>query len=100
MGLAPPEVVRAATDEYIKSQNVVSNWIEERCDIGYGLKALSNDLYGDFKQWAHNCGEENLKQVDFNKALEDLGYCKRATNIGKVWDGLKPRSDGSNGFEP
>jgi putative DNA primase/helicase len=100
IGLAPPEVVRAATDEYIKSQNVVSNWIEERCDTGYRLKALSNDLYGDFKQWAHNCGEENLKQVDFNKALEDLGYCKRATNIGKVWDGLKPRGDGSNCFEP
>jgi putative DNA primase/helicase len=100
IGLDPPEVVRAATDEYINSQNVVSNWIEERCDTGYGLKALSNDLYGDFKQWAHNCGEENLKQVDFNKALEDLGYCKRATNIGKVWDGLKPRGDGSNGFEP
>jgi len=102
IGLDPPPVVRAATDEYIKSQNVVSNWIDERCDAAYGLKALSNDLYADFKSWVHNCGEEGLKQADFNKALEELGYSKRPTKIGKVWDGLKLRAegDGSDGFEP
>jgi putative DNA primase/helicase len=102
IGLDPPAVVRAATDEYIKSQNVVSNWIDERCDAAYGLRALSNDLYADFKSWAHNCGEEGLKQADFNKALEELGYSKRPTKIGKVWDGLKLRAegDGSDGFEP
>jgi putative DNA primase/helicase len=100
IGLDPPLVVRAATDEYIKSQNVVNNWIEERCNTGHGVKALSNDLYADFKSWVHQCGEESLKQADFNKALEELGYSNRKTNTGRVWNGLKLRSDGLDGFEP
>jgi putative DNA primase/helicase len=100
IGLDPPAVVRAATEEYIQSQNTVSNWIEERCDTGYGLRAFSNELYADFKHWAHNTGEDSLKQADFNKALEDLEYSKKRSNIGIVWDGLKLRSEGSSGFQP
>jgi putative DNA primase/helicase len=100
IGLDPPPVVRDATDEYIRSQNTVGNWIEERCDIGHGLKAMSGELYADFKAWAHNCGEDGLKQRDFNKALEDLRYKSRDANVGKIWDGLKLRSGGSGSFEP
>ena len=100
IGLAPPAIVRDATDEYIKSQNVVSNWIEERCDTGYGLRALSNDLYANFKAWAHNAGEESLKQGDFNKALEDMKYSSKKTNVGRTWEGLKLRSDDINRLDP
>jgi putative DNA primase/helicase len=100
IGLAAPAIVRDATDEYIKSQNVVSNWIEERCDIGYGLRALSNDLYANFKAWAHNAGEESLKQGDFNKALEDMKYSSKKTNVGRTWEGLKLRSDDIDRFDP
>jgi putative DNA primase/helicase len=100
IGLNPPPVVRAATEEYIKSQNTVSNWIEERCETSYGLRAFSNELYADFKQWTHNTGEESLKQADFNKALEELEYSKKRSSIGIVWDGLKLRSEGSGSFEP
>ena len=100
IGLAPPEVVRAATDEYIKSQNVVNNWIEERCDTGRGLKTMSGELYADFREWSRNCGEESLKQTDFKKALEDLKYSSNRSSVGIVWNGLKPRDVGPTGFEP
>src|SRR3974390_1378262 len=101
IGLDPPPVVREATDEYIRSQNTVSNWIEERCDTGYGLSAMSSALYGDFKEWSHQVGEENLKQADFNKALEELGFKLRKTKSFNSWDGLKLRAGGSSGgFEP
>jgi putative DNA primase/helicase len=92
--------VREATDEYIKSQNTVGNWIEERCDTGHGLKAMSNELYADFRSWAHSCGEESLKQTDFNKALEDLRYSIKRAKIGMVWDGLKLRGVAPNGLDP
>jgi putative DNA primase/helicase len=91
IGLAPPPIVRDATNEYIKSQSVVNNWIDERCDTGYGLKGMASELYGDFKSWAYQCGEENLTQADFNAALENLKYSSKKTNGGKVWDGLKLR---------
>jgi putative DNA primase/helicase len=101
-GLGPPRVVRAATEEYIKSQNAVNNWIDERCDTGYGLSAMSSALYGDFKEWSHQVGEESLKQADFNKALEELGLKLRKTKSFNSWDGLKLRPQGgsSDGFEP
>jgi putative DNA primase/helicase len=101
IGLAPPPIVRDATDEYIKSQNIVSNWIDERCDTGYGLRAMSNELYADFKTWVHAAGEESLKQADFNKTLEDLkgsngqrAYTSSRKKIGIVWEGLKLRAGG------
>jgi putative DNA primase/helicase len=102
IGLDPPPIVREATDEYIRSQNVVSNWIEERCDTGYGLTAMSSELYGDFKTWTHHCGEEGLKQADFNKALDELGFKFRKTKSFNSWDGLKLRARGgsSDGFDP
>jgi putative DNA primase/helicase len=102
IGLDPPPVVRAATDEYIRSQNVVNNWIEERCDTGYGLSAMSSALYGDFKEWSHQVGEDSLKQADFNKALEELRFKLRKTKSFNSWDGLKLRAQGgsSDGFEP
>jgi putative DNA primase/helicase len=100
-GLNPPAIVREATEEYINSQNVVSNWIEERCDKGRGCKATAGELYADFKEWTRTTGEEILKQVDFTTALEGMRYLSKKTNIGRVWDGLKLRqavkSDGSDG---
>ena len=69
----------------------MNSWIEERCDSGYGLRAVASELYGDFKAWAYNTGEDSLKQADFNKALDDLKFRSKHTNIGKVWDGLKLR---------
>jgi putative DNA primase/helicase len=88
-GLNPPAIVREATEEYINSQNVVSNWIEERCDKGRGLDSTAALLYGDFKEWTRSTGEEVLKQADFNTALEGLKYTTRKTMIGRVWYGLK-----------
>jgi putative DNA primase/helicase len=102
VGLDPPPVVCDATEEYIRSQNAVNNWIEERCDTGYGLNAMSSALYGDFKEWTHQVGEEGLKQADFNKALEELGFKLRKTKSFNAWEGLRlrPRGGSSEGFEP
>jgi hypothetical protein len=43
-----------------------------------------------------------LKQADFNKALEELGFKLRKTKSFNAWEGLRlrPRGGSSEGFEP
>ena len=38
IGLAPPASVVNATDEYFKDEDNIANWIDERCEVGKGLK--------------------------------------------------------------
>jgi hypothetical protein len=40
------------------------------------------------------------QKADFNKALEDLKYSSKRTNVGRAWEGLKLRSDDPDGFDP
>jgi putative DNA primase/helicase len=46
--------------EYLKSQDLVGRWIEERTDPLAGSDESSDDLYKDFRKWA---GEEGVVKV-------------------------------------
>jgi phage/plasmid-associated DNA primase len=41
-GLAAPATVRNATDEYFREQDLLLQWIEERCIVGFSRTAPSS----------------------------------------------------------
>jgi putative DNA primase/helicase len=45
IGLNPPRSVVDATDAYFKDEDNVSTWIEERCEVGKGLRDPSSKLF-------------------------------------------------------
>lgn len=55
--LDPPPVVREATEEYQRGEDLVQDWIDARCyvendpDRVYQVSASSADLYQDFVNW-------------------------------------------------
>ncbi len=55
--LDPPVVIREATEEYQRGEDVVQDWIDERCAVEtdperlYLISERSNDLYQDFSAW-------------------------------------------------
>jgi putative DNA primase/helicase len=59
-GLRPPEVVRAATADYLSSEDALGTWIEERLEDDLDPEALiSRDvLFGSWAGWARAAGEE------------------------------------------
>jgi putative DNA primase/helicase len=73
-GLAPPKVVRDATDEYFRQQNTVGLWIEECTEPSIGKFTLLSNLFASWKSW---CEERNLKPgsaLSLSSTLEDQGY--------------------------
>jgi len=55
--LDPPIVIREATEEYQRGEDVVQDWIDARCYVEtepekiYRVTATATDLYQDFAEW-------------------------------------------------
>ncbi|WKB50800.1 phage/plasmid primase, P4 family [Eleftheria terrae] len=68
-GLNPPQSVVAATHEYFEAEDALGRHIAERCVLAPNAKALTIELYADFKQWAEANGEFVMSQRRFSDAL-------------------------------
>lgn len=69
MGLRPPQCVLDATDEYFESEDAIGRWLAERCVRHANAKALTIELFNDWKQWAEANGEFIGSQKRFADAL-------------------------------
>jgi putative DNA primase/helicase len=77
-GLAPPTCVRAATDEYFRSQDNTGEWLEDATeDADDRTFTRMSALFSSWKAWAE---ERNIKPgstMALSGMLEDRGYEKR-----------------------
>lgn len=55
-GLAPPSVVRTARDQYRSQMDLLSEWLEECCDLSDDALEVSNRLWLSWEQFAKNRG--------------------------------------------
>ena len=51
VGLAPPAIVKDAVDEYRREEDILGDFIQERCVIKEGYFVKSSDVYSAFKEW-------------------------------------------------
>src|SRR5262249_52017859 len=68
IGLAAPEVVRAATDEYLNAEDTVTQWIAECCDTWPDAFCSTKTLFMSWKAWAELAGEQPRSQKEFEQA--------------------------------
>lgn len=92
-GLAMPEVIAKATQEYRDGQNPLRAFFDACCDLGPELTAPVSDLRRAYVRWA---ADERVKQPlglhEFNQRLE-LAGCRREGRridsvVTKVWAGV------------
>ena len=55
-GLAPPEVVTAATAAYLDAQDTVAAWLDECCELDANTWERSQTLFASWKIWAERSG--------------------------------------------
>jgi putative DNA primase/helicase len=87
-GLQKPAIVRTATEEYRKQEDVIGEFLSDLCVIGDGFQAGASDLHRAFEIWGGS-----LSQTSFGSALRERGFASdRATsgpNRGrKIWFGI------------
>src|SRR5439155_16389137 len=68
-GLAPPEEVRAATQEYREEMDVLGNFLEDRCVMDPREGASAARLYTEYQDWCEKAGERPAGTRAFGLAL-------------------------------
>jgi putative DNA primase/helicase len=89
IGLAPPPIVRNATDEYFEDQDIVGQWLEDRMVLDPNAFTLSSELFTSWKTW---CDGRNLRvgsEKSFVEALKDRGFSKARREHGRGFEGIK-----------
>ena len=71
-GLNPPDAVRAATDDYQRSEDALADFIEQCCSIAPSAFVASSELYERYRQWSEGktpspWGAEGLLGCDRRK---------------------------------
>jgi putative DNA primase/helicase len=89
IGLAPPDIVRNATDEYLAEQDALGQWLEDcaNCNAGQFAFTPSSSLFASWKPW---CERQNLKPGSENifvEALKERGFPKLRRSYGRGFTG-------------
>lgn len=82
-GLNPPAVIRAAREAYRNQMDLLSEWLEEQCDIGPEFSEESSRLWSSWEQFAKNRGI--------------ISYVKSSIALGRRLDSRFPSTKGSRG---
>jgi putative DNA primase/helicase len=92
-GLKPAAAVRAATDEYIRAEDPLADWMDRCCEKDRDAFTSTTDLH---RSYMANRGEgAPLSTKAFNAKLRSAGFKWQRTNTAKGFLGirLKPAPD-------
>jgi putative DNA primase/helicase len=79
-GLAIPESVRAASQDYVQCHDDLREWVDERCDREGETKAAS--LYSDFRVWKESRGEHAPSMTVWAERLQRTPGIERRKSNG------------------
>ena len=72
-GRQTPKSVQDATATYREDQDILGEWLSERCDTGATLTADKKKVYLDYQHWAKASGHEPMSQTRLTRRLNDRG---------------------------
>lgn len=87
-GLAPPEAVRAAGEEYRQEQDALAAFLDDCCVIGPGERVANGVLYAAYAEWARVNGEPQWSHRRLTRELRERGYAQTRSE-SREWQGLR-----------
>lgn len=72
-GLQIPKAVRDATIAYRDDQDILGDWLRERCDVGAMLTVAKRNVYLDYLNWTKTNGHAPMSQSRLTRRLNDRG---------------------------
>ena len=92
-GLQAPEEVRQATKAYRAEMDLLAAFLADCCLRGEGEDAFAGELWGAWKRWCEETGEQAGSQKRFGGRLTERGFLNhRDSRTGrKVWYGVSLR---------
>jgi putative DNA primase/helicase len=90
-GLDAPEIVQAATTEYLTAEDSFERWRDDCTTPDPNAWEPSSDLWDSWKTWASNAGEFVGSQKAFANALVEHGFNPHRKNAARGYHGAKLR---------
>jgi putative DNA primase/helicase len=84
-GLAEPESVRVATDNYHHNSDAIARFIDEACVCSVQVRSTTADLFAAWQKWQAGDGAEPLSSKAFGQAIDRRGYPAGSPERGKRW---------------
>ena len=81
-GLAPPDVILHATDEYLQAEDPLVAWLDENCVLGREHSAPSKELYQNYVAWCEEAKEFPISHKRLVNNLNTRGC--QAMKLGGV----------------
>ena len=89
IGLAPPECVKVATEQYLSSQDSLATWMGECCEIAKPWSAKVSAVFESYRNWAEKSGEATLGRKRFSEAMETRGFVSERFSGNYVMRGIR-----------
>ena len=91
--IAPPEKVCDAIEHYKESNDWLSYFLSERCELDPSYVAKSGEVYNEYRIFCTQVGEFIRSTTDFYTALESIGFERYRDKKGRYVKGLKLKAD-------
>lgn len=89
IGLGKPAAVEDATQEYFDENDILKQFIEDRCEENKAFTIEAKKLYEAYRKWCEQNGYRYLASRAFYRVLEEHGLDKRNGSGNKVMiDGI------------
>jgi putative DNA primase/helicase len=85
--LNPPDVVRAATENYRSEEDYIGQFIDEQCYIDPEVSQTAGELYRAYRNWSEENGLKPISNVKFSRRLRD-SYDRDDSSRHVVYHGL------------
>lgn len=90
-GLSPPASVLQSAEDYFDDEDLVGQWIEERCVLGPAHRASARELFQSWCAWATDAGAEGGSQKTLGDALRERGFTSKKVAGQRGWLGIAAR---------
>ena len=89
----PPQKVRDAIEHYKESNDWLSYFLSERCELAPAYVAKSSEVYNEYRIFCTQVGEFTRSTTDFYTALETVGFERYRDRKGRYIKGLRLKTD-------
>lgn len=87
-GLKQPRAVLDMTREYRREMDVISGFLDDRCEVGEGFSAKSSELYAAYSAWCEANTEFKMSNTKFGVEMEKR-FTRSKRMDGNYFVGLK-----------
>src|SRR5262249_2262293 len=100
IGLAPPKIVTAATEEYFEDQDSIKQWMEECTEADTPVAFIkTSQLFASWKTWCDDRGLTTGSAKALSEALVDRGLVQKRTMNGRGFAGIRLRRQQAGGYD-